>query len=402
MLLQIKPALRQVWRGPGTVQIGLDPRFGMVLDGLTPGDRTLLDRLRAGAGEQSGGADRDRALLRLLSEGGVLVEARTHAPPLGRFGSARARLAPDAATWSVVHRRGGGDGWDLLAARAGRCVEVVGGGRTGAAIATTLACAGVGSVRMDDDTLVTDADVSPASVPATAVGSVRRDAVDVEIGRLFRRPPTPASAGPEPAGRTQPGGTRPDRGDQPARPPTKPAPDLVVLIEHGAADALAAQRLVGADVPHLSVVVREGTIVVGPLVLPGSSPCLRCLDLHRADRDPAWPRILAQLMAERRGPAGGRLVVAAEETASSLLGASLAALQVLGHLDGLHLATTRQDPARSRPAAVGATLEVELPDGLASRRDWPAHPSCGCHWPPAGGAWPAAAQDGGRPATMGQ
>jgi hypothetical protein len=69
--------------------------------------------------------------------------------------------------------------------------------------------------------------------------------------------------------------------------------------------------------------------------------------------------VLAQLTARaRRVP---------EETASALLAASLAALQVLGHLDG-----------RRRPAALAATLEVELPDGLVSRRPWSPHPSCGC------------------------
>jgi hypothetical protein len=94
-------------------------------------------------------------------------------------------------------------------------------------------------------------------------------------------------------------------------------------------------------------------------VVPGDGPCLRCLDLHRADRDPAWPRVLAQLLA-RPAPVAG-------ETASSLLAASLAALQVLAHLDG-----------GARPAAVGATLEIELPGGLVSRRPWPVHPACGC------------------------
>ncbi|MFZ0157737.1 MAG: hypothetical protein WAL50_01800, partial [Kineosporiaceae bacterium] len=60
-----------------------------------------------------------------------------------------------------------------------------------------------------------------------------------------------------------------------------------------------------------------------------------------------------------------------EETASAQLAASLAALQALAHLDGAR-----------RPAAVSATLEVERPDWLISRREWPVHPACGCHWPP--------------------
>ncbi|HET9658239.1 MAG TPA: hypothetical protein VFP72_23005, partial [Kineosporiaceae bacterium] len=135
------------------------------------------------------------------------------------------------------------------------------------------------------------------------------------------------------------------------------------LVEPSVADAPAADRLLAADLAHLSVVVGEAGASVGPLVLPGRGPCLRCLDLHRSERDPAWPRVLAQLLTGRRE--------AAEETACAGLTAALAALQVLAHLDGL--------PA---PAALGATLEVELPDGLVCRREWPAHPACGCHWPP--------------------
>src|SRR6202042_974828 len=47
------------------------------------------------------------------------------------------------------------------------------------------------------------------------------------------------------------------------------------------------------DVPHLAVCAREAIGMVGPLVRPGVSACLRCLDLARADRDPGWPLILA-------------------------------------------------------------------------------------------------------------
>ncbi len=147
----------------------------------------------------------------------------------------------------------------------------------------------------------------------------------------------------------------------PADPAERPA-DLVVLISHGAADSGRAGSWVSAEVPHLAGVVGEAGVVVGPLVLPGRSPCLRCLDLHRCDRDPDWPMVLAQLHDQ---PA-----YEPEETAEAGLAAGLAALQVLAHLDGM-----------VKPAAVGATLEVELPDGLIALRRWPAHPDCGCAWP---------------------
>ena len=45
-----------------------------------------------------------------------------------------------------------------------------------------------------------------------------------------------------------------------------------------------------AGVPHLPVRVRDGTGLVGPLVIPGVTSCLGCADLHRSDRDAAWPR----------------------------------------------------------------------------------------------------------------
>jgi len=107
--------------------------------------------------------------------------------------------------------------------------------------------------------------------------------------------------------------------------------------------------------------------------VPGQGPCLRCLDLHRTDRDPLWPVVLAQALAERPVP---------EETASSQLAAALAALQVLAQLDGGADRHASTPGSPTRPAAFAATLEIELPEGLVSRREWPAHPSCGCTWPP--------------------
>jgi hypothetical protein len=353
--LQIKPVLRQVWRSASTLQIGLDPRFGTVLDGLTDPDRPLLDALGSGidADRRSAGGARERELVRLLDEAGVLARRRTGRDRAGGLGAARDRLAPDAAAWSLL--RGpraqdgeGADAWDLLAARGRRTVRVEGAGRTGTAVATTLACAGVGRLDVIDPAPVGPGDVTPAGAHAGDVGRTRQEAARAAVQRVTGRAPAPDAGAVRAA----------------------PTPDLVVLVEAEVADATGAQPLVAADVPHLSVVIREATIVVGPLVLPGRGSCLRCLDLHRSDRDPAWPRILAQVLAARRGPGGGpgRL---AEETASAQLAASLAALQALAHLDGAR-----------RPAAVSATLEVERPDGLISRREWPVHPACGCHWPP--------------------
>jgi len=99
------------------------------------------------------------------------------------------------------------------------------------------------------------------------------------------------------------------------------------------------------------------------LVLPGRSSCGRCHDLHRADRDPAWPSVAAQLTDAARQRAAACDVVLATAVAAQ------ASTQVLAYLDG--------DPS---PPAVDGTIEVDQVDGRMRRRGWTIHPLCGCGW----------------------
>ncbi|MDQ6874253.1 MAG: thiamine biosynthesis protein ThiF, partial [Actinomycetota bacterium] len=119
-------------------------------------------------------------------------------------------------------------------------------------------------------------------------------------------------------------------------------------------------RLVTAGVAHLAVAVRETAGVVGPLVRPGITSCLRCADLHRGDRDPVWPALAAQLATAPPGATD------AQDTALGTMITGLAGLQALSFLDG--------EPVQ----ADNGTLELALPDCLVRRRSWPPHPDCGC------------------------
>ena len=369
MRIQLKPGLPLLSRGPSTVQIGVEPRHGTLVDGLTPADHELLAELATGVDDSRlalppdagstpvAGIDRilrARMLVSLLSDTGVLQRSTSGRAALVRLAGSRPRLTPDAAAWSIVHPAVG-DGWELLARRRAATVELRGSGRTALMLAGTLAAAGVGTVRLLTDDAVTAADVGPGGALPTDVGGRTRQVAARIVARATGRSAEPSEVTSEPASDPTPA-TEPEPG---------PPADLVVLVERAAADPTLGDRLLAADLPHLSVVVRETSVVVGPLVVPGRSACLRCLDLHRTERDPQWPLVLAQL----RQPDAPRLP--REETALAQVAAGVAALQVLGHLDG-----------HGTPTAIGAPLEVELPDGLTCRRPWPAHPSCGCCWPP--------------------
>src|SRR5690606_38112452 len=71
--------------------------------------------------------------------------------------------------------------------------------------------------------------------------------------------------------------------------------DLVVLTDALMADPRLSVDLVLRRVPHLQVRVRDGVGVVGPLVLPGETSCLRCADLTRTGFEAAWPHRPAAL-----------------------------------------------------------------------------------------------------------
>jgi ThiF family len=344
---QLKPALRRVWRDESTLQLGVDPRHAVLISGLDPRSARLVEELD-GTREHADllntarrlGVDPTRAheLLRLLERSGVLDDASADRRPLASLNQGeRDRLAPDLAAASLAHRSGDG-GVAVLTRRRSAVIAVRGAGRVGAAVTTLLAAAGVGTLVVDDPAITSAADVAPAGPTRQDVGASRADAAIRAARRL-------------------------NAGLRRALPRNRSSADLVVLCPERGGLGDLPDRLVRGGVVHLFAEVRDITGVVGPLVLPGRSSCGRCHDLHRADRDPAWPTVAAQLTDVARQPGGACDVVLAT------LVAAQAATQVLGHLDG--------GPA---PPAVDGTIEVAQVDGRTRRRGWTMHPLCGCGW----------------------
>ncbi|MEV4617904.1 hypothetical protein AB0J74_04185 [Asanoa sp. NPDC049573] len=107
----------------------------------------------------------------------------------------------------------------------------------------------------------------------------------------------------------------------------------------------------------LAVDIRDGVPVIGPFVAPGGSPCLGCLDLHRIDRDPAWPEIAAGLATAPPAEACDLVTIMAAT--------AFAVGEVLAYLDG------------GTPSTAGGAVELVSP-GEVRRRYWPPHPRCSC------------------------
>lgn len=142
--------------------------------------------------------------------------------------------------------------------------------------------------------------------------------------------------------------------------------DLVVLADFLVADPRMVRELHAERVPHLPVRVRDGTGLVGPLVLPGVTSCLTCADLHRRDRDAAWPAVAIQL----------RNTTGHADRATMLATAALALNQVDRVMAAVRGTVGADDP--EPPPTLNATLEFSLRTGSIVTKRWTRHPLCGC------------------------
>ncbi|WP_406829877.1 hypothetical protein ABEG17_12815 [Pedococcus sp. KACC 23699] len=302
-----RPLLRTLWpalrRGPGQVQFGTAAEHAVVVGGLSEREVVALEDLD-GTHEvpEALASGSGAALLEELVACGLVVEASpaSPVPPV-----VRGVLAPDADALlrtSSPPRAGYG----ALAARRDAHVIVGGRGELPSALTTALRRAGIGQVSHGP-----------------------RSADDWEHVASRERPATPA-------------------------------PAVVVLPAAGALDPAAAHSWRRRGIPVLPVLMHDVEAVVGPLVVAGG-PCLRCLDLTRADLDPAWPALLGQLARPHVGAGhdiGG-------ETTLVGVAAGMAAMVVLGVVDG-------------QPLPPGRSLEVALPWPRVRQRHWEVHPRCSC------------------------
>jgi bacteriocin biosynthesis cyclodehydratase domain-containing protein len=323
------PVLR---RADTEIQIGLDPRHAVVVGDLPErvadaacqlDDRADTEQLLG----RTPPADRAafRALLSELASRGLLADEPNPSRPVPP------RLTADATTWRL---RTGIDGARLIAARRDSAVVVHGDGRLAVAIATMLASAGVGRIDVATAGTVGPDDLGCGFLESD-IGASRAGAARAAVRRC------------QPSVRTDP--------------IPLPSADLVVLTDALVpAPELVASLLVEA-VPHLAVRVREGTGIVGPLVLAGRSSCLGCADLRRAELDACWPTVAAQL-------AGAAQVA---DLACTQAAAAFATEQALRALAWLWF-------GGPQPPTWDATIEVDAFRGTIGHRPWSPHPRCPC------------------------
>jgi len=334
----LKPALRRVWRDESTLQLGLTPAHAVMLTGLTAQERSVLALLDGSrdvtaivdaASEAGVEPNVPPRLLDTLTSARVLDDNASARPAIGE--DDRQRLEPDLLSLSLRYA-GPGAAMSVLGKRQDAAVAVHGNGRVGATIAMLLAAAGLGTLHCVDRAPLRCADLGPGGIRQIATttrgkATAKRAAAmsaSIRVGVEHRSPVTLAVLAPGSSGGL---------------------PELLADVRHQ---------------PHLVAQVCETTGAIGPLVIPGRTPCLRCVALARGDRDPQWPLIAAQL-------SGAGVVTEACDVTLATLVATLTAMQVLDYIDDVE-----------RPATLAGVIEYDLGAGTLRRRSVRAHPLCGC------------------------
>lgn len=136
-----------------------------------------------------------------------------------------------------------------------------------------------------------------------------------------------------------------------------PEPAFGVLVADHVVDPALRAAWTRRGLPHLPVVVSDGRVRVGPVIVPGVGPCLQCLEYARVDADPAWPAIAAQVWGRPAAPLSPYRTAAVAAAVTRLV------VELL--------------PRTSTTPGV-EQLVFERDDLSVSRRPTVPHPRCSC------------------------
>lgn len=134
---------------------------------------------------------------------------------------------------------------------------------------------------------------------------------------------------------------------------------MMVAIGHTPADQV--QEWMSNGIPHLIIDSPDSArISLGPIVIPGQTPCARCISMALEDQNPAWREIAMQKLIK---PAKEVPVAVAHHIAG------LAGLELLRFVD----------EGQSDLIGRCARIDYHRPT-ISMQQSFTRHPACGCNW----------------------
>jgi len=343
MVIKINPNQQALWLDPKRMQLGLG-KDRVQLGALSPAQEQLIATLYRGIADQQlpviakqlglAPAETDRILEQV---GPLLLREQ---PVSDRELSAEfvAGAFAEIIRASLLHSA---DGQAVLLERGQRSIHVEDLSKPGLALSLGLAAAGVGHLLTHDLDLVGSKDLGPTGYPSQLGARPRIEA----LRSLLAASPNPTQVSN--AHRIA------DKNIE--------AIDCAVLIGQQVIAPKRYARWLNRDVPHLAIIFDTDGVSVSPMIVPGKSPCLFCLEQLRADNDPNWPVLASQLTTSK---------TRMDDAGSQLFAAGLAVQKVLAQVDAISGFDWNQQQR------MGYRLENST--GSITELQWPQHAGCDC------------------------
>ena len=159
-------------------------------------------------------------------------------------------------------------------------------------------------------------------------------------------------------------------------------PDFIISTQTIPQETM--QQWMSEAITHLPISnLIESKIIIGPLVIPGKTPCLNCLNLWRGEQFPHHNSF--ELLTAIDSGQGNGLELPSAQVA---LLAGLLTAQIIQYCTSVNPGNYKDsDDAVTKIKLIGATLTIDLLDPIDSissktnslgYRYWQPHDSCGC------------------------
>ncbi|CAB4343755.1 unannotated protein [freshwater metagenome] len=257
----------------------------------------------------------------------------------GAYKQLQSRIAPELTftTWFDNVKDGG---VELIANRRNCDVTVIGRSRVATLLYGILLASGVSETNLQPlrgNATINDQDMCGGYLHASDIGLSLKTRAE-ELSREISLFPLPATH---------------------EKKENRSLQHIVVCV--GAPDPDQLQKWMSDGTPHLLIEDPEcASINIGPLVLPGKTPCWRCICLAREDQNNSWHDIALQ-----------RIAAGASEVPVSVAHhvAGLIALEILRFID----------IGKSELIGNSVRMSYHTPLDLEHRLH-ARHPACGCNW----------------------
>jgi hypothetical protein len=233
------------------------------------------------------------------------------------------------------------DGIDVLRLRQSRVVHVDSLSKAGLGLVRGLVEAGVGKVISHDNRRVQARDLGADGYDESQLGTSRYLAAN----QILQRAPKQSRLA---------NGNRMSIN-------ALSAIDAAVLISQQVIEPRRYLNWQNRHVPHVAITFALDEILVSPMIMPGNSPCLLCLELNRSKVDESWPALSVQL---------ARSDLRFDDVSSRMFANGLAIRQVLSVLD-------RNFVEPNLPAFTRG-YRFDFSTQRVSELAWPKLPSCSC------------------------